>query len=341
MLERCFPAIRGNQNLCKRLADEIADGRFPHAYILAGKPGSGKRTLAKHIAAALSCSSKTVLPCGICDNCEKILEGFSPDVLHIRKEADKKEFTVNLIRQIKDSLYIAPNELKKRVYILEDTETMNQNAQNAFLKMLEEPPSYVVFLLLCADTEKLLETVKSRAPILYTEQLPVDEIKGYLLENSTRAREIFASDPQRLQAIAVAAGGSIGIAMSLCEENDKHASLRLSVLDFLSAWTAPSLTELDLFGDHFSSSSDKMTEFLETLKKALRDLVVCKYTSECDFLFFNSIEEAYTVAERITVSKALKLSAAADALLEKLNFYLDLRLAAATFCSDARRIMIE
>ena len=340
-MERYFPAIRGNRKLCKRLADEIAEGRFPHAYILAGKPGSGKRTLALHIAAALACKSRTALPCGVCDSCQKILGGFSPDVIFVRKDADKKEFTVNLIRQIKDSLYIAPNELEKRVYILEDTETMNANAQNAFLKMLEEPPSYVVFLLLCSNTENLLETVKSRAPILYTEKLPAEEIQSFLLENSPRAREMAANDQQKLQAITIAADGSIGLAMSLCEESDKHAALQQSVLDFLTAWTAPSLTDLDLFCDRLSGIGDDMTAFFETLKKALRDIAVSKYDTAPDLLFFSSLEEAEPIATRITVAKALKLSVAADNLIDKLKFYLDTRLASVTFCSDARRIMME
>ena len=340
-MEKCFSAIRGNHKLCKRLADEIAEGRFPHAYILAGKPGSGKQTLALQIAAALACKSRVALPCGVCDSCQKILGGFSPDVIFIRKDADKKEFTVNLIRQIKDSLYIAPNELEKRVYILEDTETMNANAQNAFLKMLEEPPSYVVFLLLCSNTENLLETVKSRAPVLYTEKLPAEEIRAFLLENSPRAREMAQSDPQKLQTITIAADGSIGLAMSLCEESDKHAALQKSVLDFLTAWTAPALTDLDLFCDRLPITGDGMTDFLNALKKALRDVAIAKYDTVPDLMFFSSFEEAEPIAARITVSKALKLSAAADTLIDKLKFYLDTRLAAVTFCSDARRIMME
>ena len=340
-MEKYFPAIRGNHKLCKRLADEIAEGRFPHAYILAGKPGSGKRTLALQIAAALACKSRVALPCGVCDSCQKILGGFSPDVIFVRKDADKKEFTVNLIRLIKDSLYIAPNELEKRVYILEDTETMNANAQNAFLKMLEEPPSYVVFLLLCSNTENLLETVKSRAPILYTEKLSVDEIQSFLLEHSPRAREMATNDLQKLQVMIVAADGSIGLAMSLCEESDKHTALQQSVRDFLTAWTAPSLLDLDLFCDRLSGIGDGMTEFLETLKKALRDIAVSKFDTAPDLLFFNSLAESEPIAARITISKALKLSAAADNLIDKLKFYLDTRLASVTFCSDARRIMME
>ena len=98
-MDNCFPAIVGNDKLKRRLATEIREGRFPHAYILAGKDGSGKMTLAMQIAAALACKDRYTLPCGECDSCKKILGGFSPDVLVIRKEEDKKEFSVGLDRK--------------------------------------------------------------------------------------------------------------------------------------------------------------------------------------------------------------------------------------------------
>lgn len=338
---QCFPEFFQNEKLRERLAGEICEKRFPHAYILAGKPGTGKRTLALQIAAALACKSHTALPCGVCDSCQKILGGFSPDVLHIRKEADKKEFTINLIREIKENLYIAPNELEKRVYILEDTETMNASAQNAFLKMLEEPPAYVVFLLLCADTEKLLDTVKSRAPILYTEQISAERIVEYLLANSAAARELHANAPEKLNAIALSANGSIGAALSLCENSGKHAELRESVVEFLQAWTAYSLAELDLFCDKMPSTGDGITDFLSELKKALRDIAVYKNTPLCELLFFTDAESIDTLAARITVKKALRLIDASEMLAEKLRFYLDIRLASVTFCADARKIMLE
>ncbi len=339
-MENCFGVIRNNSALKKRLADEISEGRFPHAYIIAGASGSGKRTLAINIAAALACQSQHALPCGVCDSCQKILNGFSPDVIFVRKDSDKKEFTVNLIREIKDSIFIAPNELEKRVYIIEDAETMNQNAQNAFLKILEEPPHYVVFLLLCSNTENLLETVKSRAPILYTEHIPTDEIKAYLLEHSPRAREIFESAPEKLDTIAVSANGSIGVALSLCEESDKHAAMRSLVFDFFNAWTAPALTELDLFSTSLPTDPESLTDFFKRLKIALRDISVLKYDFDKSLLFFSNYAEAEEFVARITSFKALKLIDTIDVLLEKLKFYLDCKLAAVTFCGDARKIMI-
>lgn len=339
-MDNCFSAIRNNSALKKRLAEEITEGRFPHAYIIAGATGSGKRTLAINIAAALACKNHSNLPCGVCDSCQKIFDGFSPDVIFVKKDTDKKEFTVNLIREIKDSIFIAPNELEKRVYIIEDAETMNQNAQNAFLKILEEPPHYVVFLLLCSNTENLLETVKSRAPILYTEHIPPEEIKKFLIEHSQRAKELSETAPDKLETITIAANGSIGAAISLCEESEKHAIMRDLIFEFFNAWTAPTLINLDLFSTSLPTDAEGLVDFLKNLKIALRDISVLKFDFDKNLLFFSSFEEAEEYVSRITTAKALKLIESIDSLLEKLKFYLDCKLAAVTFCSDARRIMI-
>ena len=339
-MKNYFPAIRQNNNLRKRLVDEIVEGRFPHAYIIAGDVGSGKKTLALNIAAALACNDKSSIPCGTCDTCQKILNKFSPDVLFIKKDSDKKEFTVNLIREIKENLFIAPNELDKRVYIIEDAETMNLNAQNAFLKMLEEPPSYVVFLLLCSNTENLLDTIKSRAPILYTEHISNEEIKDFLINHSAGAKEIAQASPQKLDTIIQTANGSIGRALSICENSDKHIETRTLVESFLSKWTSPSLSELDLFCDTITPDSEAVVAFLDTLSLALRDIAIAKYDEECIFLFFNCYQDAENFISRITAAKALKLIDTADKLKEKINFYIDIRLALVTFCAEAHKIML-
>ena len=340
-MDSCFPAVIGNEKLKRRLALEIEEGRFPHAYILAGRDGSGKMTLAMNIAAALACKSKHTLPCGECDSCRKILGGYSPDVLILRKEESKKEFSVGLIREIKNGLYIAPNELEKRVYIIEDAELMNLSAQNAFLKMLEEPPHYAVFLLLCANVGNLLDTIKSRAPILYTEAIPEEDIRTYLLTHSPRAKELAANDSGELRAILRAAGGSIGQAMYLCEDAEKYGTLKKLTADFLNALTAPAASGVDLLCDAVPTDANTLCEFLDMLKRAFRDIAVYKNAPSCALLFFESAEHAEEYAMKLTVSKAIALIEAIDGLLADLRLNLDARLAAATLVSGMRAIMTK
>ena len=340
-MDSYFPAIVGNDKLRRRLGAEIREGRFPHAYILAGKDGSGKMTLAMQIAAALACKDRHTLPCGECESCKKILGGFSPDVLVIRKEEDKKEFSVNLIREIKNGLYIAPNELERRVYILEHAELMNASAQNAFLKMLEEPPQYAVFLLLCSNVGNLLDTVKSRAPTLCTEALPESEVRTYLLAHSPRAREMEASDKGKLDSILLTASGSIGQAMFLCEDAERYNAEKDLVYSLLDALTAPAAAGLGLLCDALPTSADAFCELLDMLKRAYRDIAVLQKAPGCAPLFFESAARAEDYTVKMTVAKAILLMDAADRLLADLRLNLDARLAAATLIGDMRTIMIN
>lgn len=340
-MDNCFPAIVGNDKLKRRLATEIREGRFPHAYILAGKDGSGKMTFAMQIAAALACKDRHTLPCGECDSCKKILGGFSPDVLVIRKEEDKKEFSVGLIREIKSGIYIAPNELEKRVYIIEHAELMNASAQNAFLKMLEEPPHYAVFLLLCSDVASLLDTIKSRAPTLYTEALPQSDVRAYLLAHSPRAHEMAASDPEKLTSVLLSAEGSIGRAMFLCEDAERYNAEKNLVYALLDALTAPAAAGLGLLCDALPAAADALCELLDMLKRACRDIAVLQKAPGCAPLFFESAERAETYTMKMTVAKAISLIDTADRLLADLRLNMDTRLAAATLIGDMRAIMIN
>lgn len=340
-MEICFPTVIGNEKLKRRLAAEIENDRFPHAYILAGKDGSGKMTIAMQIAAALACKNRHVLPCGECDSCKKILGGFSPDVFIIRKEDDKKEFSVGLIREIKNGLYIAPNELDKRVYILEHAELMNASAQNAFLKMLEEPPHYAVFLLLCSNVASLLDTIKSRAPILYTESLPQSDVRAYLLEHSPRAREMATSDPAKLASVLLSAGGSIGEAMFLCEDAEKYNAARELIYTVLDALTAPAAAGLGLLCDALPTQSDALCEWLGMLKRAFRDVAVLQKAPDAAPLFFESAERAETYTMKITVAKAIAMIEAIDRLLADLCLNMDTRLAAVSLIDNMRNIMMN
>lgn len=336
-MDSCFPSIIGNDRLKHRLALEIAEGRFPHAYILAGKDGSGKMTLAMQIAAALACKEPHTRPCGVCDSCKKILGGFSPDVLVIRKEDDKKAISVDLIREIKDGLYIAPNELEKRVYIIEHAETMNLNAQNAFLKMLEEPPYYAVFLLLCSNTDDLLDTVKSRAPILYTEALPEEAVRAYLHAHSPRAREWETADPDRLTSVIRSAAGSIGHAMRLCEEGAQHEAAKASVYALLDTLTAVSASPL--LTDALPTEADALRIWLDMLKRAFRDIAVLQRSPSSTPLFFESAAHAEPYTTRITVAKAITLFETADRLRTDLRLNMDARLATASLLCEIRTIL--
>lgn len=142
------------------LAERARAGTLAHAYILTADAPDALADAARATAAALVCQGETP-PCGECRHCRKVEKGIHPDVIVLAPEPGK-ELTVDQIRTLRQDAYIRPNEAKRKVYILENAHKMNQSAQNAFLKVLEDGPAYAAFLLLTPTPAALLPTIRSR-----------------------------------------------------------------------------------------------------------------------------------------------------------------------------------
>ncbi len=156
-------------NLTQRQRTEIENAvlfnRLPHALIISSGEAESRLDLALYIAASYLCAGDKK-PCLECRNCKKIFENIHPDVSIFQREKDKKEFSVKIVREnIRPDAFIKPNEADGKVFIIKDAETMNPNAQNAFLKILEEPPKGVMFILCCEDLSNILETIRSRSTV--------------------------------------------------------------------------------------------------------------------------------------------------------------------------------
>ena len=157
-----FGAFLGNDALKGRLQESFRQGKTSHCYLLCGPEGSGRRTLALQMAAALECRDEHAPGCGVCPACRKVLTGQHPDVITV-DDTEHKNVAVDVVRQARSDVFIRPNEGRKKVYILPRGQDLGASSQNALLKILEEPPDYAVFLILTTSAEKLLATVRSRA----------------------------------------------------------------------------------------------------------------------------------------------------------------------------------
>ncbi len=141
--------------------------RLAHAYIITAQNREESLRAARQLAAAAVCTDAGEVPCGHCRACRKAREGIHPDILTIRRLEDdkgrqKREISVDQIRQAAADAVVLPNEAERKVYILEEADKMNLSAQNAALKLLEEPPRHVIFLLCAENAQLLLPTVRSR-----------------------------------------------------------------------------------------------------------------------------------------------------------------------------------
>ncbi len=145
---------------------EAALSRLSHAYIIGGIDPDGAKALAEQIAAAYICTGQGETPCGACIGCRKVKGGIHPDVIWVSVMDGKREITVEQIRQLRAAAYIRPNEAHRKVFVIENAQAMNANAQNALLKVLEDGPSYLSFLLLTENPQQLLPTIRSRCETL-------------------------------------------------------------------------------------------------------------------------------------------------------------------------------
>lgn len=206
----------GNESLKRSVA---LMERPPHAVILSGAPGSGRHTLAMLLAQAHVCTASEGVPCGVCQDCRLTAKGIHPDVQGLERfvgEAERdKDVKVGTVREIRADAQIAPNQARRKVYVID--RPMNPNAQNAMLKLLEEGPPYAAFLLLTENSESLLETVRSRCTLLRMAPVSAEEALPWLKKRFPDREEA------ALRMAAERSGGVLGAAAALLERQQSEA----------------------------------------------------------------------------------------------------------------------
>ena len=202
-----FDTLLGNEQLKENLRSARRKGRMSHFYLLSGPRGSGKHTLADLIAAAMLCEGPDG-PCGVCQHCRKVLGRSHPDYITV-DDPTKKTVPVDLIREARADMFVRPNEGARKIYLFPRAQDLGIPGQNALLKVLEEPPSYGVFLLLTDNPEKLLPTVRSRCVELKLRALPEE-----LLWRKLRSEFPQAEDGAIAAAVS-RSGGYLGQAREL------------------------------------------------------------------------------------------------------------------------------
>jgi len=316
-----FLALPGNRALKDTIAGFTAKRSFPHALILSGPAGSGKHEAARYMAQAIACESEGQRPCGRCEICRKIREDISPDVMTIGLSGDRRTIGVEAVREIRRTAYIKPNDLAVKIYLLTEAEAMTPQAQNALLKLFEEPPTGVYFLLLTETVSALLPTVRSRAPELRTELFGNRDLTALLCENSKEAQALYRRDPQAFARLLHAAGGSYGMALALIEQKDKKTSRRYATAEKLL--TLLGGTDKGAFLLALSAEATERAAFSELLRlmlTAFRDMTAIKRCETVpELLFFPDEAAASAMAEAYTLTSLLKVSAALSEIAATLS----------------------
>ena len=309
-----FEGLLGNERLKENLRSSINRGRISHFYLISGPEGSGKRTLARLLAAAILCRGEDK-PCRSCAACRKVLGAGHPDFITI-DDPEKKTVPVDLVRQARSDIYIQPNEADHKIYLFPRAHDMAEPSQNALLKILEEPPAYGVFLLLTHNPQKLLPTVRSRCTELALTGLPEDILRQQL---SVR----FPQASQEMLAAAISrSGGFLGQAIRLLESG---TDLPPQTQSFLESYAAR-----DAFG---------LVQTLVPMEKYKRDALIDTLTQWMIFLegalvYRSGTPAATPMAKEISAARSGRELLAAIEVLQKSIEYAQGNVSPAAICGN-------
>ncbi len=273
--ENIFENIVGNENALRQLSADIAAGRFPHALLIEGPVGCGKKTLARAVAKAAVCENTEQRPCGVCNPCRKVAEGIHPDVELVTGggTGSNNSFHIERIRALRDSAYVMPNEAAVRVLILCDAHTMTPQAQNALLKILEEPPRHLIFILTCENRAQMLATIRSRVQTVSLGGVEWEQAAPLLRERLPQ------TDEQTLYRAFAVSGGVIGKVLADVQDDTLQKVLEVSPL-LAEALLAPSAWPFMQLTGRLEKDKPAITGVLNALILILRDALTLHYGGE-------------------------------------------------------------
>ena len=286
-----FKDIIGQESIKKHLQTAIKTGNLSHAYIINGEYGSGRQTIASALAKTIQCQSKTddTDACGVCTSCKQAESHNHPDIKYITH--DKTSISVNDIReQLNNDISIKPYSSEYKIYIIPDANKMTEQAQNALLKTIEEPPVYAIIILLTENCDSLLPTIRSRCVTLTMNPVEKDKICTYL-ENK------FQLEPEQAQIAANYCQGNIGKAIRFASSSD-FIEMKNQVLKLLKNLDSMDIASIIDTIKEFSTHKNDINDYLDLLLLWYRDVLMFKVTKDANLLLYS--DEYSAISEQAT-----------------------------------------
>jgi DNA polymerase-3 subunit gamma/tau len=318
-----FASVVGQSTIGATLKNAIQRGHLSHAYLFCGPRGVGKTTCARIFAKTINClnPSSNMEACGECESCRSFAEGRSYCIHELDAASNN---SVDDIRMLVEQVRIPPQIGKYSVYIIDEVHMLSSSAFNAFLKTLEEPPSYAIFILATTEKHKIIPTILSRCQIYDFNRITINDIVSHL--NDIAQKEGVTCEPDALNIIARKADGAMRDALSIfdrvvsfCGNNVTYSAVidDLNVLDYdyyfrlTNALLAHNYVESYIIFDEILKKGFDTQHFVSGLNSHFRDILVCK-----DVQTISLLEVGQTIAERYKQQSA---ACSVDFLYEALN----------------------
>lgn len=318
-----FKDIVGQEQIKEHLQNAISTGKISHAYIIEGERFAGKEFIAQVFAMALQCEEKGTEPCQECRSCRQALSGNQPDIIRIVHEKPGAISVDDIREQLNGSVAIKPYSSPYKIYIINDAEKMTTQAQNALLKTLEEPPAYVVILLLTSNAEALLPTILSRCVTLHMKPVPDALVKSFLMSQ-------MQIPDYKAEVCAAFARGNIGKAKHLAASED-FEQIEEEALSLLKYIREMDVNEMAAAIKKISDYQMDMGDYLDILAVWYRDVLLFKATKDANHLIFREeFQNIKRVAARTSyegIESVIKALGRAKKRLEaNVNFELTMEL---------------
>lgn len=325
-----FEDIIGQKHIVKILKNQLKTGTVSQAYLFAGTHGTGKTSTARILAKAVNCTGTSgTVPCGSCENCEAIREGRFVDCIELDAASNNG---VDDLRAIVDMVKYPPSIGKYKVYIIDEVHMLSPQAENAFLKTLEEPPEHAIFILATTDPQKVRATIRSRCMELNFRRVTEEDLVAGMKRICAK-RKIDITD-DALSTIAARANGSVRDALSILEQCIAAGDSRLDrslVLEYTGAAGEDfflALTDAVLAGDtgkaliyidEILKRGKDARQILKDWNTHFRDLMISRYVAKPERIIAMSQENTARITTQAGRTDALFIESAIRLISEYIN----------------------
>ena len=321
----------GHEWAVDMLKKHVVNGTTRHAYLFAGPPGAGRRTLALRFAQALNCQTpvEAGIPCGQCRDCKQIESMHHADLTVVQADSEGGTLKVDQIREARRLLTLKPYQASYRVALFLRFQEANDNAANALLKTLEEAPSYAVLILTADNPEQLLPTIVSRCEVLRLRPLEIEKVR--------RELESRGLESGQARLISHISGGRFGYAFRLME-NAALLEWREERLNDLQSLISASRVEKFAYADKLSRDRESMRQAVLIWLSYWRDVMLRSAQAKTPLVNVDRNVEIEDLSRRLDLTAARRTVSALEDVLDKMERNVNARLLAEVLLLDLPRL---